>query len=37
MRNAMKDRVGERLRVTATFERFGTKRGYRGPIETVLL
>ena len=37
MRTAMKKRVGERIKVKGTFERFGTKRGFRGPLETILL
>ncbi|RGP36935.1 hypothetical protein [Pseudotabrizicola alkalilacus] len=30
-------RDGERFAVTATVERFGSKSGYKGPVETILL
>ena len=33
----MKNRDGERLKITGIFERFGTKNGFRGPVETLLL
>ena len=38
MRKALKHRDGDRFRVRATVERFGTKRGFRGEaIPTLLL
>lgn len=37
MRKQLKKLNGQRFRVTATFNRFGTKDGFRGPEKTVLL
>jgi hypothetical protein len=38
MRNALAPRDGERARFQGTFERFGTKRGWKGAtLQTVLL
>lgn len=36
-RKALKKHMGKRIAVTATVERFGTKRGYRGTEPTILL
>ncbi|WP_413219534.1 hypothetical protein [Tritonibacter mobilis] len=33
----MKKRVGERVRVKGKFVRFGEKRGFKGPLQTILL
>ena len=37
MRNQLKKMVEERAQFTGTFERFGTKRGWRGQIESTIL
>ena len=37
MRTALQARDGERLPFTATVERFGKRRGWRGEEETILL
>jgi hypothetical protein len=38
MRDKLKEIDGKRLRVRATFERFGTKTAFKGPpLETILL
>jgi hypothetical protein len=37
LRDELKGRLGERFRVTATFERWGGKKGYRGRRRRTLL
>ena len=37
MRGDLKDRQGQRFRVTATFGRWSRKSGYRGSVRTLLL
>lgn len=38
LRDKLKDRLGQRFRVTAVFERWGQKKGYRGRrLRTLLL
>jgi hypothetical protein len=37
MTREMRTRLGDRIQIIGTFERFGTKRGFKGPVETVLL